>query len=285
MNNHADDVRVDDFEAKVIQASYRRPVLVDFWAAWCGPCRSLKPILEKLAEEYGGRFLLAKVDSDAEQALAQRYGVRGIPDVRLFVDGKIVDGFSGALAESRIRAFLEPHLPSLAEPLRVEARRLAEAGDIPAALAALDDALTQDPAFEAARLDQIELRIDNGDLEPAASLIKALEYRARDEDRLKALQARLALRSNQPQTASAAELEARLAAAPDDLDARFALATLLAGESDYRPALQHLLEIVRRDRAYRDDIGRKTMLQLFDLMGADPLVREFRAELAALLNR
>lgn len=285
MNPYADDVRGDDFEVKVILASYHTPVLVDFWAAWCGPCRALKPILEKLAEEYGGRFRLAKVDSDAEQALAQRYGVRGIPDVRLFVDGKIVDGFSGALPESRIRAFLEPHLPSLAEPLRLEARRLAEAGDIPAALAVLDEALAQDPAFEAARLDQIELRIDNGDLEPAASLLKALEYRARDEDRLKTLQARLALRNNQPQAASATELEARLVAAPEDLDARFALATLLAGQADYEPALRHLLEIVRRDRGYRDDIGRKTMLQLFDLMGADPRVREFRAELAALLNR
>ncbi len=286
MSEFVCDADTTDFEHKVVQASHQVPVLVDFWAEWCGPCRILKPILEKLAVEYGGRFRLVKVDSDREPELARRFGVRGIPNVKAFVGGQLVDEFTGALPEGQIRAFIDGLLPSPAEPLRREALAAFGRGDLAGAQRLLEQAVAADPELEAARLDLVEVQIERGELEPAASLIRELEFRVRDEDRLKKLQALLALRSNMPADTSESELAARVAADPADLEARLALATLAAERGEFRPAFEHLIEIVRRDRSFRDDIGRKTMLQLFELIGSgDPLVREFRGELATLINR
>jgi putative thioredoxin len=145
------DTDSGDFEQAVIAASCRVPVLVDFWAEWCAPCRTLKPVLEKLAAEYGGRFVLAKVDSDRNQELAARFGVRGIPNVKAFVDGEMVDEFTGAQSEAQVRAFIERLLPSPAEPLaRCRSRRPAPRAILEVACSLLDDALALDPANQAA---------------------------------------------------------------------------------------------------------------------------------------
>lgn len=287
MSEHACDVSVADFDEKVIAASRQVPVLVDFWAEWCQPCRILKPILEKLAAEYGGRFLLAKVNSDENQALAQRYGVRGIPAVKAFVDGKLVDEFTGALPEAQIRPFLDRLIPSPAEPLRAEAAAARSRGDLDAARHLLSQALEVDPRNEAAYLDYIDLSIESGVLDEARPLLDALRDRARDQSRIATLDAALKLAEAGPGEDEGA-LAARLAADANDLDARLRLANALARRRDYRGALEHLLAIVRQDRKWNDEAGRKTMLTLFNLLGSQPehddLVREFRVALSRTLN-
>ena len=287
MNPHSFDVGTADFQEKVIDASHRTPVLVDFWAEWCAPCRVLKPILEKLAAEYGGRFILAKLNSDQNQELAARLGVRGIPNVKAFVDGKLVDEFTGALAEAQIRAFIDGLLPSPAEPLRVAAQEARARGDTEVAASLLTDARELDPANENVQLDLAEIHIDTGQVDVAQAMLDALEHRARDAARLAALQARLKLAAAGG-GADPAALAARIAANAGDLDARLQLARALALAQDYRPALEQLLDIVRRDRKWQDEAARKTMLDLFALLGGngqyDDLVREFRILLARTLN-
>ena len=287
MNPYSFDVGTADFQEKVVAASHHAPVLVDFWAEWCAPCRVLKPVLEKLAAEYGGRFILAKLNSDRDQALAARYGVRSIPSVKAFVKGELVNEFTGALPETQIRAFIDSLLPSPAEPLRVAAQAARARGDTEVAAALLADARELDPASEAVQLDLAELNIDMAQIESAQAVLDTWAYTARDSARVAALQARLNLVAagggSDPET-----LAARIAANADDLDARLKLAQAQALAHDYRRALEQLLEIVQRDRNWQDDAARKTMLDLFTLLGGDAqyddLIREFRILLARTLN-
>ena len=286
MSAHVVDVSTADFPTEVVDASMKVPVLVDFWAPWCGPCRTLGPILEKLAEEYGGRFILAKVNSDENQSLATHYRVRSIPTVKAFFRGASVDEFVGVLSESEVREFIEKLLPSPAEPLHRQALAARARGETDATRKLLLQAIALDPRHEAARLDLIEIMIDANDLEDAGRLLEEVADRAHDSARVEALQARLQLLVNSGATADRAALEEKLIADPSDLEARFELANLLAVQQNYRPAMEHLLEIVRRDRGFRDDGGRKTLVQLFNLLGSgDELVREYRSQLATALNR
>lgn len=286
MTQHAIDVTESNFLQEVIEASHRFPVLVDFWAPWCGPCRSLGPILERLAAEYQGRFRLAKVNSDENQALAAQFGVRGIPNVKAVVDGQIVNEFTGALPESAVREFIDALLPSPAEPLRQEALAARARGEGDATRKLLLQAIHLDPRHEPARLDLIDVLLDAGDFAEAQRLLDEVAENAKDRGRIDSLAARLALARGAAGGADEAALRARLAADAADLAARLALANLLALKQDYRAALEELLEIVRRDRAFEDDIGRKTMLQIFSLLGGDSdLVRDYRGRLSTAINR
>jgi putative thioredoxin len=287
MSIHDYDVTVADFDDKVIAASRHAPVVVDFWAEWCQPCKILKPILEKLAAEYGGRFILAKVNSDENQELALRYGVRGIPAVKAFVDGEYVDEFTGALPESQVREFIDSLIPSPAEPLRRDALAAHSRGDLETARKLLARAIELDPRNETAYLDYVELCLEAGVLDEARQLLDALRDRARDRFRVEALDAQLKLAEGGANS-DPTELRARVDADPADLDARLQLANALALARDYRSAFEQLLEIVRRDRHWNDDAGRKTMLTLFNLLAAQPdlddLVREYRVALSRTLN-
>jgi putative thioredoxin len=287
MTAHASDVGLADFEEKVIAASHHAPVLVDFWAEWCQPCRILKPLLEKLAAEYGGRFTLAKVNSDENQPLAQRYGVRGIPAVKAFVNGQMVDEFTGALPEAQVREFLARLIPSPAEPLRLEARAAQSRGEIETARTLLTQAIAADPGNEAAHLDLAEVHLAADALDEAQRVLDAIAAKARDTTRVEALRAKLQLASA-GSGADLPALQAAVTAAPDDLAARLALANAQALAAEYRPACEQLLEIVRRDRKWNDEAGRKTLITLFNMLGAQPqheaLVREFRIALARTLN-
>ena len=286
MTSHAIDVTEHNFMQEVIEASRRVPVLVDFWAPWCGPCRSLGPILEKLAAEYQGRFRLAKVNSDENQALAGQFGVRGIPNVKAVVNGQIVNEFTGALPESAVREFIDALLPSPAEPLRQEALAAHARGETDATRKLLLEAIRLDPKHEQARLDLIGILIDAGDLAEAQRLLDEIMDAGKDRARIDSLAARLALAGNAAGGADEETLRARIAADAGDLAVRLELARMLAAKQDFRGALEELLEIVRRDRSFDDDIGRKTMLQIFSLLGADSdLMREFRGKLSSLLNR
>lgn len=289
-NPHSYDVGVADFDEKVIEASRRIPVVVDFWADWCQPCRVLKPVLEKLAAEYGGRFILAKIDSDQNPDLAQACGVRGIPAVKAFVDGELVDEFTGALPEGAIREFLDRLIPSPAEPLRRQAFDAHAAGDLTGARKLMAQAIKADPLKDESYLDYVEMSLEAGAADEAREILDAVRERCRDRARVEALDAQLKLAAGGG--GDIAALKACVDEKPDDLDARLKLANALASgptaARDYRGALRHLLEIVRRDRKWQDEAGRKTMLTLFTLLGEQPqyddLVREFRVALARTLH-
>ncbi|MEZ5613609.1 MAG: thioredoxin [Rhodocyclaceae bacterium] len=286
MSAHTIDVSESNFMQEVIEASRRQPVLVDFWAPWCGPCRSLGPILEKLAAEYRGQVRVVKINSDENQALAGQFGVRGIPSVKAVVDGQVVNEFTGALPESAVREFIDSLLPSPAEPLRQEAMAAHARGETDATRKLLLQAIRLDPKHEQARLDLIDVLLDAGELDEAQRLLDEIAGTAKDRNRLDSLAARLALTRGAAGGADETTLRARLDADAADLEARLALANLLAVRQDHGAAMAQLLEIVRRDRAFQDDIGRKTLLQLFNLLGPDNgLVREYRGKLSALLNR
>ncbi|MHB1188233.1 tetratricopeptide repeat protein [Thiobacillus sp.] len=279
MSENALDVGLADFAQHVLEESKHRPVVVDFWAPWCGPCKSLKPILEKLAAEYGGKFLLAKINSDDNQELAARYGVRGIPSVKAFVNGEPVDEFSGALPEGEVRAFLDRLIPSPADELRAQAAGLRLAGDMPGALQTLADASKIAPDHIGVRLDAAEIMLDLGEADEGQRLLAGVPDDA--DPRVPQLKARLQFMGAAGEDVTA--LTAQVAANENDLEARLKLANLLVAAGQHEAGMDQLLEIVRRDRGFGDDIGRKTLLSVFDLLGSGELVSRYRRQLSSVL--
>jgi putative thioredoxin len=280
MSEHALDVGLADFPQHVLEESKHRPVVVDFWAPWCGPCKSLKPILEKLAADYGGKFLLAKINSDENQELAVRYGVRGIPSVKAFINGEQVDEFSGALPEGEVRAFLDRLIPSPADELRQQADAARVSGDVAGALRLLGEASKLDPSNVGVRLDAAEIMLDLNEADEASRLLGSVPDDA--DPRVPQLKARLQFMGAAGE--DEASLGARVAANENDLDARLKLANLLIAAGQYEPGMDQLLEIVRRDRGFGDDVGRKTLLSVFNLLGGGELVSRYRRMLASALN-
>jgi putative thioredoxin len=286
------DTTQDRFAHDVIETSHDVPVLVDFWAPWCGPCRVLGPMLEKLERDYGGRFRLVKVDSDRSPDLSAQFGVRSIPYVVAFVDGKPVNAFVGALPESQLRAFIDKVIPDPAEIQRRKAARLRAAGDLAGAITTLRSAIALDPENDAARIDLATLLLDAAGGADAARVAEPKELlahvsRARQSDpAVTALRTRLAALEQSASLPSRADLEARIAKDGADLQARLDLANRLIAERRFEPALEQLLAIVERDRAFNDDAARKTMLAVFDLAADERgLVSNFRRRLAAALNK
>ncbi len=283
---HTLDVNQANFEEQVIAASFKQPVVIDFWAPWCAPCKVLKPILEKLAAEYGGKFLLAKVNSDENPEIAARYAVRGIPAVRAVVDGKVVDEFTGALPESAVREWLDRIIPSPAEELRRAARQQTETGDLAGALQRLKEAATLDPANEWVRVDAADISFAQGDADEAQRLLDSLkDHDILNDARVLQLKAQVRLAEMSGEAESEASLAAAVAANGNDLEARLKLANVLIASNRHAEGMDQLLEIVQRDRKFKDDIGRKTLLDVFNLLGGQgELVAEYRRKLASVLN-
>lgn len=283
MTTYSFDTATESFENDVLKASERVPVLVDFWAPWCAPCRALTPILEKLAGEYQGRFLLAKVNSDEHPQLSARFGVRGIPNVKAFVDGKLADEFTGALPESGVRAFIDRLIPTPGEKLRRTARALVTQGDFDEAERHLRRAVELEPANHAVRLDLVELLLAKNSHAEADALFAPIPERERDE-RADRLYSALALWKRSQQLPALEELEAKLAANPDDLPSRLALGERLIADKRYGPALAALLQVVRRDRGALRTSARKLMVEVFNLAEDQAgLVSEYRKLLAGAL--
>jgi putative thioredoxin len=279
----ARDITSADFDQVVIQGSRQAPVLVDFWAPWCGPCRALTPVLERLAQEYEGKFFLVKVNSDENPELAREYGIRSIPNVKAFVDGQLADEFLGALPESAVREFIDRLMPTPGELMRREAAARAAAGASDEALALLAGAAEKEPNNDAVHADRIELLLDLARVEEARAAVSRLGPLATRDPRVARALARLQLAGDAGADADA--LEQRMRANPDDLETRLRLAKLYAAQERYEPALEQLLEITRRDRSFGDDAGRKTMLAIFDLLqGQGELVNRYRRLLASALH-
>ncbi len=271
-----------DFEAAVIERSKETPVVVDFWAEWCGPCKALGPMLESLAEEYGGKFVLATVDVDRNPKLAGAFSVRSIPMVLGFRGGNAVASFLGAQPEQAIRDFLVQVLPSAAEQLVAEARTLIDTGNTIAAGAKLRDALAADPRCDTALLAQAELAIARDAPDEALELLDRVTPGTPERHQADRLAAQV--RIGDAGEANSQELEELVAGDPNDHKSRYALAQSLAAASRYDQALMHYLEIVRRDRSFDDDGARKAMLDIFELLGNDDeLTLQYRADLAKVL--
>lgn len=277
-------VTAQNFQSLVLDGSFERPVLVDFWADWCAPCRALMPLLAKLAEEYGGRFLLAKVNTEEEQALAAQFGIRSLPTVQLFKSGRVIDQFMGALPEPQVREFLDRHLPRLSDGLLAQAQGLLAAGEIDAAQSLIEQARSQDPANARLVLAEIQLTAARGAINQALADLDRLPIELAHDPEANALRGQLRFASALEGAPAAADLTARLAADPRDSEARYQLAAHHVLRGDYAEALALLLELMKRDRAFTDDAGRKGMLAVFDLLGGQgELVATYRAKMMSAL--
>ena len=245
------DITLQNFESDLIQASMQQPVLLDIWAPWCGPCKSLSPVLDKLEADYGGRFKLAKLNSDEQPEIAgqlsQAFGVRSIPFCVLFNQGQPVDGFVGALPESQVREFLDRHVPSAeaaeAEAETIEAEALEADGDFEAALAKLQQAVAVDPANDSARYDYLKLLLETGHIEQARQAHEPVASKAMLDPRF-----------------------AAIAANRRDFDARYELAQGLMAGGHFTDAMDALLEIVMRDKEWNQQLARKTYVAILELM-------------------
>ncbi len=279
------DVSQNDFDQMVLQRSHQVPVLVDFWAAWCGPCQMLMPLLARLAEEYAGKFFLAKVNTDVEQGLAAQYGIRSLPTVKLFKDGRIVDDFMGVQPERTIRALLDRHIPRPSDAMIDQGITALRAGDAASAQRLLEQVLALEPNNDRARLELAGVHIAQGRFEEATALLDGLSADGKLDPRSAALRGRLEFARVAAAAPPVAELERAIAANPGDCLARYQLAAVRVLAGDYERALGELLEIVRRDRKFGDDAGRKAMLAVFNLLGSgEELVKKYRTLLSSALN-
>jgi len=284
MNQWTVDVNEENFEAEVLARSTEVPVLVDFWAEWCGPCKALGPLLEKLAGEYRGEFILAKVNVDENQQLAAAFGIQGIPAVKLFRDGDLAAEFTGALPEAMVRQFLGKFLPSALDKQAMAAAELEAAGDIEKAKATYQAVLNEAPNHAKALLALGRLAMTGGDPDAARSYLERVPVLEEERKEAERLLARLDLQAGGAQ--NQASLREKIKAEPNNLEARYDLAQALASVENYEAALSEFLAIVKADRKFKDDGARKAMVQIFEVLGSDdPLTDKYRSELAAVLFR
>ncbi|PZU30110.1 MAG: thioredoxin [Stenotrophomonas sp.] len=281
---HVFEATTETFEAEVLQKSMQTPVLVDFWATWCGPCKSLGPILEKLAGEYNGAFELAKVDVDKEQQVAAAFQIRSVPTVFLIKDGQIVDGFPGAMPEGQLREFLTQHGVVPAEAAAaVDAEIQALPLDPQAEIAALREAIAAEPDKAELKLDLALALLKTGATAEAGQLLDGLPANLATDDRAIRARARLDFAAALQDAPAADLLAARLQADANDLEARYLLGIqqLLAGEDE--AALEQFIEMLRIDRSFRDSLPKKALIDAFRVIEDEDLVGRYRRKMSSLL--
>ncbi len=295
------DVTIANFETEVVAASATVPVLIDFWAPWCGPCKSLGPILEKVETEYAGRFKLVKIDSDQEQQLAGAFGIRSIPTCVLMINGQPVDGFAGALPEGKVKEFLDKHVAPADElPEDDELALEEESTDPEAVLEKLQHAVATNPADDNARFDYVKQLLQLGredDAKVAFAPVIAQTSVVRRFDSLKRWMDALDFAAASASNADAlTQLDGKIAANKRDFEARFDKARLLLSGQRWTAALDELLEILMRDKTWNEDSARKTYIAVLDIMEApkpkvadgqippdDPVVATYRRRLSSVI--
>lgn len=277
------DITLENAQQLLIDESFTRPVLVDFWADWCGPCKSLMPILEKLANEYQGTFLLAKVNADEQNMIASQFGVRSLPTVMLIKDGQPLDGFTGAQTENFVRQMLEKHLPKAWENTMQQAEDYLAAGDFAAALPLLRQAAEESGQQSDIVITLAQTLLELNRVEEAEGLLAGIRMADQDAHFQQVL-AQLQLKKQAAKTPEVAALEAALEKDPANLDFMYQLAVQLNQEGYYRKALELLLQILQKNRQFSDGAARKTMTDILAALGkGDPLAVEFQRKLFTLL--
>lgn len=276
-------VTQENFQEAVLDESAHRPVVVDFWAAWCGPCQQLMPLLQQLATQYAGKFRLAKVNSDEQQGLAQQYGVRSLPTVMIFRHGKPVDQFLGVQPESNIRTMLDKYIEKPSDKLIKVARGQAAEGDLDSALETLTNALEDEPANAELRIERARVLAQSGDAEAADAELNRLPVDQHEQDPVKELRARLVF----AKTAAGIDPEATAAQlqsgnpGPEAIE-KMAAYAMLNGRAE--EALELYLQLMKKHRNYNDGAGQKGLLAAFEVLGNEhPLVAQYRRKMAALL--
>lgn len=283
-NDAVIEVSDRDFEQQVIEQSRRVPVVVDFWAPWCGPCRMIGPVLERLAAEANGAWVLAKLNVDHNPQTASRYGIQGIPAVKGFRNGQVVSEFVGAVPEPQIRRFVDQLVPSAADTMAAEAQRLEAQGNLARAETAYRRAVQADANHPAALLGLGRVLFQQDLFDEALAALQRVPLGKPERHEAESWIAKASFRQQAALSGGEVEARRRLAAKPDDLDARLALASAMAAKGSYREALEGYLEVVRRDRGAFRQQARQAMLSLFTLLGDDhELTGEYRPQLAMLL--
>lgn len=282
-NPHVFDATAERFQQDVLQKSLQVPVLIDFWAEWCQPCKTLGPILEKLAGEYNGAFVLAKVDVEAEQQLGAAFQIRSIPTVYLMKDGQLVDGFAEALPESVVREFLKSHgiEPGAAAPEEIEAE--AAPADPHADVVRLRRESAEQPDKPELQLDLALALLATGAQAESEQLLDALPANLATDDRSVRARAKLGFLKVVADAPPVATLEAALAAAPEDAQARYLLGARLIAAGQDQAGLEQLIELLRRDRAFQDGLPRKALIDAFRVVADEDLVGVYRRKMSALL--
>ncbi len=279
-------ITLENFEKEVIERSMTLPVIVNFWSARSAACKTLTPLLEKLAAEYGGRFILAKVNSDENMEIAQSFQIRSIPTVIALKGGQPLSAFQGSIPESQVRAFLDKLVPSESEERVNKAKAMVAAGDLNAARDDLRTALALDPSLDAARIVLADIAFRDNAMEEAEKYLSAVNPRNRMDADYERIAMRIAAAREASALPGAAALQALIDGDEHNFDARMQLATLYATQNQFEPAFQLLIEIVQRDRKWNEEAGRKKLVEFFSLAQPEQpaLVSRYRRALATALN-